>query len=211
MFNPRTYLTETQEEMYTDYIEVRDTYWQLFDTERDLGTEQPALRSRLNEAYDRLVNRFGGLRSAEMAALLGMDDGYKEIAALERYHNGVRVKADIFQEPVSIIGYKEVDENLAPAEALAMSLNLYGAVDLDFISEKTGRSHTDIQQELAGSIYYNPSLDEWQEKSRMLSGDVYEKIENFQVYEQLRAQAGDTQGVNDIRMTIAALEDHPVC
>ena len=207
MFNPRTYLTETQEEMYTDYIEVRDTYWQLFDTERDLGTEQPALRSRLNEAYDRLVNRFGGLRSAEMAALLGMDDGYKEIAALERYHNGVRVKADIFQEPVSIIGYKEVDENLAPAEALAMSLNLYGAVDLDFISEKTGRSHTDIQQELAGSIYYNPSLDEWQEKSRMLSGDVYEKIENFQVYEQLRAQAGDTQGVNDIRMTIAALEE----
>ena len=207
MFNPRTYLTETQEEMYADYIEVRNTYWQLFDTERDMEKEQPALRSRLNEAYDRLVNRFGGLRSAEMASLLGMDAAYKEIAALERYHNGQRVKADIFNEPVSIIGYKEVEENLAPAEALAMSLNLYGAVDLDYISEKTGRSHTDLQQELAGGIFYNPALDEWEEKSRMLSGDVYEKIENFRVYEQLKEQGGDERSVEQIRMTIAALEE----
>lgn len=208
MFIPRTGLTETEEDLMRLYVDVRDSYWQLFDTERDSSEEQPALRERLNAAYDALVNRFGGLRSAQVVGFLSMDPAYKEIASLERYDNGQRIKADIFSEPVSIITRQVTPEVMTPMEALASSLNFYGTVDMDYIADKSGKSMDELRRELSGRVFYNPDEQCWQDSTRMLSGDIYEKIESFSAYLEV---ADGSEGIDatlkqDIRMTIDALE-----
>ena len=60
----------------------------------------------------------------------------KEIPYLERVVGGVVHKADIFSRPVSFSTVILATDN--PEEALATSLNKYGSVDLDYMSEISG-------------------------------------------------------------------------
>lgn len=83
------------------YTAVRDTYWHLHDFERDRQTAADDVRARLNQLYDGMTTRFGGLRKERIASVAVVDPDYTAIAAIERYDDGRRVKADIFSEPVA--------------------------------------------------------------------------------------------------------------
>lgn len=161
------------------YVSTRDAWWHLADFERDRHREAPELRQELNELYDGMVARFGGLREEQMAAVGAMDPHYNIVAALERYVDGVRTKADIFNEPVSFRIEKERTEPYTPHEALMQSLNMYGKVHLDYISELTAQSNDEIVEALRGRIFFNPITGDYEEDSRMLADNVYEKIEQF--------------------------------
>jgi hypothetical protein len=83
--------------------------------------------------YDAFIKRYGNLNSADNIKLIKTDSAGKEMPYLERVVGGVVHKADIFSRPVSFSITTLATDN--PDEALAASLNKYGSVDLDYMSE----------------------------------------------------------------------------
>lgn len=181
MFNPHNNLSLVQKNILSAYIAIRDKYWELFDYEHDHQIENDGYRHMLNDAYDSFVERFGGIREKQASPVIMMDPAADEILALERYEDGKRIKANIFSEPVSFRVYKE-EKTMTVSEALASSLNLYGTVNFPYMEECSRKGEEEILEELKGQIFYNPIQDEWEIKSRMVAGNVYEKIRQFRPY-----------------------------
>lgn len=68
---------------------------------------------------------------------------------------------------------------LSPLDALAQSLNLYGKVQLAYMSRLAQLTEDELIQQLTGQIYLNPITDEWEHKSRFLSGNIVKKIQDI--------------------------------
>jgi len=212
MFVPmQTQPDNEQLEMMQAYIATRDAYWLLHDYERDRKAVADNYREQLNELYDGMVARFGGLREEQLAAVAGLDPNYNAVASIERYENGQRVKADIFTEPVSFRMIRNDNTPVTPHEALMQSLNLYGEVRMKFMAEVSGQSADELLDALQGKIFYNPVTGSYEEDSRMLCGNIYSKIDTFN--EELRFMEAnymqseeDKRMIKATRMTLAALE-----
>lgn len=200
MFNPIENIPFTETQMMYAFIELRNKYWQLFDYEKENQIENEGYRAELNHAYDKFVERYGGLREKQVVGTIMLDPSHSEILPLERYENGKRIKADIFFEPVSF--KKEEMQEMTSQEALAASMNFFGKVNLEYMAEHTGYAEDKLLGELKGQVFYNPILEEWEAKSIIISGNVYDKIEQFANY------VGINEG-NDalIQETLQALEN----
>lgn len=178
VFNPLSGQTTAYDrELLSAYLDIRESYWKLMDSESKTLREDGKAREELNRHYDLFAGKYGGLRDKAAATIL-MDPHAREVMALERYENGRAAKADIFFEPVAFRG-KDEEKAYTPEEALARSMNLYGWVSMDYMSRITGKEWTEIADELQGRIYYNPYSGDWETAGVMLSGDVYEKHERF--------------------------------
>lgn len=64
-------------------------------------------------------------------------------------------------------------------EALASSLNYYGKVDLNYLTQTTGSNESEVIRALEGEMFYNPESGAWEEKGRILAGNVVEKCKLF--------------------------------
>src|SRR5690606_25102931 len=155
------------------YIGVRDIYQQLYNKEAELHTEHREERETLNRLYDAFVKKYGNLNSADNIKLIKTDSAGKEMPYLERNVGGVIHKADIFNRPVSFSTTTIATDN--PEEALAASLNKYGSVDLDYMSEISGMPADTLKEALHGRIFYNPLLKEYEISERWVSGNVVER------------------------------------
>ena len=204
MFQPLPQLDDNQRGILADYIQVRDAYWSLFDYERDNGIEWPEQRDKLNGLYDTFVSRHGGFWDLENQKLIRIDPTADEVMVIEKYENGQRVKADIFSEPVSFRREKSF-ELVTSQEALLMSLNLYAGVDVDYLCEQTGKEWAEVCEDLKEQVFYNPVTDLWEDRGRLLAGNVYQKIEDIQ--ELTGTLVWDDDCMREINRTVAALTD----
>ena len=162
------------------YIAVRDVYQDLYHKEAKFQTEQKEERENLNRLYDAFVKRYGNLNSADNIKPIKTDSSGKEIPYLERIVGGVTHKADIFSRPVSFSTLTIATDN--PEEALAASLNKYGSVDLDYMSEISGMTDDALKEALHGRIYYNPLQKEYEIAERWIAGNVVEKAQEVRTY-----------------------------
>lgn len=162
------------------YIAVRDVYQELYNKEAKFQTEYKEERETLNRLYDAFVKRYGNLNSADNIKLIKADSSGKEIPYLERVVGGVVHKADIFSRPVSFSTLTIATDN--PDEALAASLNKYGSVDLDYMSEISGITDDALKEALHGRIYYNPLQKEYEISERWIAGNVVEKAQEVLNY-----------------------------
>ncbi|ASE60691.1 DNA methylase [Chryseobacterium indologenes] len=162
------------------YIAVRDVYQELYNREAKFQTEYKGERENLNRLYDAFVKRYGNLNSADNIKLIKTDSSGKEIPYLERVVGGVVHKADVFSRPVSFSTLTIATDN--PEEALAASLNKYGKVDLDYMSEISGMTDDALKEALHGRIYYNPLQKEYEISERWIAGNVVEKAQEVQNY-----------------------------
>ncbi|MDN4011393.1 N-6 DNA methylase [Chryseobacterium gambrini] len=162
------------------YIAVRDVYQDLYNKEAKFQTEYKEERETLNRLYDAFVKRYGNLNSADNVKLIKTDSSGKEIPYLERVVGGVVHKADIFSRPVSFSTLTIATDN--PEEALAASLNKYGSVDLDYMSEISGMTDDALKEALHGRIYYNPLQKEYEISERWIAGNVVEKAQEVKAY-----------------------------
>lgn len=135
------------------YIAVRDAYQELYNKEAKFQKEYKEERENLNHLYDAFVKRYGNLNSADNIKLIKTDSAGKEIPYLERVVGGVVHKADIFHRPVSFSTTTLATDN--PDEALASSLNKYGKVDLDYMSQISGQASKVLKEALEGRIFFN--------------------------------------------------------
>ncbi|MBW4360540.1 N-6 DNA methylase [Flavobacterium taihuense] len=194
MFHPLQ-LPPLQKARAEAYISVRDTYLDLYQKEAQLQTEHKEERENLNKLYDAFVKKYGNLNNAENIKLVKTDSSGKEIPYLERVVGGVVRKADIFHRPVSFsITTLTTDK---PDEALAASLNKYGNVDLDFMSQISSIAFNDLKDALRGSIFYNPMENQYEIAERWIAGNVVEKAAAVKTY--LEINSSDAEAKQSLR------------
>ncbi len=178
MFHPLE-LSETQETKASIYVEIRDTYYHLYQNEAERLEANPALREMLNRLYDNFTDRFGKLNDKKNLDLIKMDARGQEVLSLERYIDGVAHKADIFHHPVAF-NPNEITQAADAREALVASLNKSASVDLPYMATLTGGTVDSILEELHGSIYYNPDMDGYEIADKYIAGNVIEKADRVE-------------------------------
>lgn len=150
------------------------------------------LRAELNRRYDRFVAKHGHL-SAQPNRLAMVDDPeYPLLFALERdYDKGVSPdmarkhgvparaataeKAAIFSRRV-LKPRREITTVASPKDALVVSMNERGRVDLPYICRLCRQTEEEALKGLRGLVYLDPATDRWQTADQYLSGNVKAKF-----------------------------------
>ena len=165
-----------QKEKADLYIQIRNSYERLYAHEAEHREEHKQHRENLNTHYDEFVMRYGNLNAKQNASMILMDAAGRDILSLERGENGLFVKADIFDHPVSFSN-EEVIGVETPEDSLTASLNRYGGVDLEYMCGLCGNSQAEMTEALKGRIYYNPMEGCYEIKDRFIAGNVVSKAE----------------------------------
>ena len=165
------------------YIHVRDTYEKLYAYEAERQEENASLRSNLNTYYDEFVMRYGVLNAPQNVGLVLMDAGGRNLLAIEREERGRLVKSDIFEHPVSF-SVLQTEHTDSPEEALSLSLNRYGSVELGYMQELTGSSEEELLTALKGRVFFNPLVGGYEIKDRFVAGNVIAKMEDIRQWQQ---------------------------
>ena len=169
-------LKPKQEKRAMLYITMSETYQQLYNYEAETHEPSEHLREHLNQYYDEFVAKYGNLNEKQNVKFILMDANGRDSLALERGENGQFVKADIFDHPVSF-SLDEVTSVDTPLEALTASLNKYGEVNLEYMSSLVDMDEDAMVENLAGHIYYNPLVSNYEIKDRFIAGNVVAKAE----------------------------------
>ena len=169
-------LKSGQEKRAMLYITLSETYQQLYNYEAEAHEPSEHLREHLNQYYDEFVEKYGNLNEKQNVKFILMDANGRDALALERGENGKFVKADIFDHPVSF-ALDEVTSVDTPLEALTASLNKYGVVNLEYMSSLVDMDEDAMVENLAGHIYYNPLVSNYEIKDRFIAGNVVAKAE----------------------------------
>lgn len=167
---------QQQRAFYKAYVAVRDAYVELFDTEMQSLTEQPALRAALNEHYQAFTETYGELNKTLNRSRILNDPpfGFTILYSLEKQQEGRIVRSDILNGPV--FPRQEALKTDDPADALARCLNDKGKVELPYISEMTGLPEGELVAALEKHIYLNPKGMTWETSDHYLSGNVVQKL-----------------------------------
>lgn len=169
-------LKPEQEKRAMLYITMSETYQQLYNYEAETHEPSEHLREHLNQYYDEFVAKYGNLNEKQNVKFILMDANGRDSLALERGENGQFVKADIFDHPVSF-SLDEVTSVDTPLEALTASLNKYGEINLEYMSSLVDMDEDAMIENLAGHIYYNPLVSNYEIKDRFIAGNVVAKAE----------------------------------
>lgn len=118
------------------------------------------------------------------------------VRALEKYdydkHQELGAK---YRPEMTDISRTKVPEKRGRVEsgrdAIILSLNERGRVDLDYMAEITGKKPSALMFELRGQIFRNPESDQWETRDQYLSGDVKKKLKI--VHEAYRSSHGGGQ------------------
>lgn len=170
-----------QEKRAMLYITLSETYQQLYHYEAETHEASADLREHLNQYYDEFVDRYGNLNEKQNVKFILMDANGRDALALERGENGCFVKADIFDHPVAF-AVDEVTSVDTPMEALSASLNKYGVVNLEYMGGLVDMEEDKLVESLAGHIYYNPLVSNYEIADRFIAGNVVQKAEEVRAW-----------------------------
>ncbi len=160
-------------------ITVRSAVREVLRTQlADSGDEEIVqARQQLNSIYDRFVSRFGAINeSANRRAFRG-DPDLPLLCSLEEYDNDTKraSKAAIFRER-TIQQAQRPRAAESAHDALVLSLNELGRIDLARMETLLSRPPNKFLPELKGLIYRNPETQQWETDDQYLAGDVRDKL-----------------------------------
>ncbi len=175
-------LTDMPSEMRSrirNLIPVRDAVRSCLRSQMDGSDEAQVLEARrqLNYAYDRFVGRFGPINLRANQRAFDGDPDLPLLLSLEHYNDETKraTKATIFTER-TIHHRKPVETVAEPKEALLVSLNEQGRVDLDHMSGLLNKPADEFLPDLKGIIFLNPQTNQWETDDQYLSGNVRDKL-----------------------------------
>jgi len=170
-------------------VALRDAARAVLHAELANGTVETVapLRAALNAAYDTFREIYGFLNLETLTASgqikvpnlqhFTADPGYPLVAALEVVSgDDVKVieKAAIFTRPV--VQPDLIPDVQSPDDALAVSLNQCGRVDVEYMAVLCHTSVTAVLRALDGRVFYNPLAGRHETRDEFLSGHVREKL-----------------------------------
>ncbi len=175
-------IPQAQKSKLFNYMEIRDSYHELYDFEAKNLTEDAGLRKKLNDSYDSFVQLYGNLNDKKNLNVIKMDAGATAILALERNIGGEMVKADIFDHAVAF-NPNEITAVNTSEEALIASLNKHGEFQMDYmLSLLENKTPDELINELEGRIYFNPIIQNFEIRDKFIAGNVVEKAERIEHY-----------------------------
>jgi N12 class adenine-specific DNA methylase/predicted RNA methylase len=176
-------------------VEVRDVLRSLMSAEQASATSDDhleQLRAELNGSYDGFVRKFGHISSQANRLAMAEDPEYPLLHALEsEYDKGVSAetarrqgvpsrpptakKADIFSKRV-MGPRREVERVDSAKDALVVSMNESGRVDLARMVQLTSATEDQLIEELKGLIFHDPTQQAWKTADQYLTGNVKSKL-----------------------------------
>ena len=156
--------------------ELYDLARALLESEIEGDGQAENLRSRLNETYDNYLLYYGALTGKHTAKLLKDNPALPFLRALEvDTGTGMPRKAAIFSHS-TVRAQRVLPAAPSAKDALLLSLDQFGEIDLDFVCEATGLEEGLVLEELKGLLYKDPITRQWQPANLYLSGNILEKI-----------------------------------
>ena len=167
-------------------IHVRDAAREVLRVQLDDYPEHiiKEAQQKLNNLYDQFVRDNGIINSRANELAYSDDPDYPLLCSLEMVNDETKevCKSDIFSKRTIQVS-KKIDHVETAAEALAVSLNEKGYVDLRYMRGLTDIELPELIKELDRLIYKNPDRatdDEtvgWETADEYLSGNVRKKLE----------------------------------
>ena len=160
-------------------MELRDCTRRLIQlqTEDASDAEIAAEQRRLNRLYDAYTAKYGLISNRENKRAFSDDSSYYLLCSLEILNEDGKLerKADMFTRR-TIQPHRPVEHTETASEALAVSLNELGRVDMEYMSRLCGKSENEIAAELSGVIFRVPGEKRYATADEYLSGNVREKL-----------------------------------
>lgn len=134
-------------------------------------------QAKLNQLYDKFTKEYGLINSRANENAFSNDSSYFLLCSLEKLDGEGKFigKADMFTKR-TIKAKKEIKEVDTSDEALILSIQEKAKVDLDYMSELTGKDKDTIINELKGVIFKVPIEEKYVTADEYLSGNVREKL-----------------------------------
>jgi len=182
-----------QAERIKGLIQIRNALQEVFDIQVNDGSDEmlSMAQEKLNTSYDRFVEKYGFINSVtnmrafeedpDCYLLSSIEDEYKE------GNNKLYKKGLVFTQR-TIRNPKEIEKADNSVEALTISLNQRGRVDLPYIEKLTSKNRDEVLEDLDGLIYKEPEISEkrredfWVTSAEYLSGNIREKLKQAQNY-----------------------------
>lgn len=152
--------------------------------------ELEKLQSQLNYVYDKFKKSYGNITDSVNERCFRQDDDYNTLAALEIVDSEKKTveKAEIFSKR-TIQPFVEVTSVDTPQEALQVSLDRVGRVDIPYMAQLVGCDTEKLISDLGNDIFRNPAkirdnepFSGYEDASEYLSGNVREKLRIAQEY-----------------------------
>jgi len=176
-------LNNTAKERVKGLVELRDCVHRLIDLQM---WESDAIsirqeQAKLNTLYDAFTQKYGLINSRGNALAFSDDSSYYLLCSLEELDEdgNLERKADMFTKR-TIKQHQAVTSVDTAAEALAVSISERARVDMEYMSQLSGKEQDELIEELTGVVFLDPVLNEWQTADEYLSGNVREKLRQAQ-------------------------------
>lgn len=160
-------------------IEIRDCVRKLIELQTEDSPDEEIKREqiKLNSLYDNFTKKYGLINSRGNELAFSEDDSYFLLCSLEiidENKNFIR-KADMFHKR-TIKPRTQITKTDNSVDALISSISERANVDLEYMSNLTGKSEAQLIKDLEGSIYKDPVLEKYVTADEYLSGNIREKL-----------------------------------
>ena len=177
-------LNEKERARVISAVHLRDAGHALLAAQQEECTNEElyALQKKLSQLYEDHVQRYGRIaQDKALKKVFGVDPGSNFIAAYEIYDskkNFIR-KADIFTER-TIVPQRVPTQADSAVDALTISMQQKGGVDLSYMTELTKKPATDLIAELEFKQIFYDETNGYVQADAYLSGDIRAKMENLE-------------------------------
>lgn len=165
---------------------VRQAAMAVIDAQADgcSDKELAELHRDLNAVYDKFKKAYGNISDIVNERCFRQDDDYNTLAALEVVDSEKKTveKAEIFSKR-TIQPTVEITSVDTPEEALQVSIDRVGRVDIPYMAQLVGCEPEKIIADLGNDIFRNPAgihedepFSSYEDASEYLSGNVREKL-----------------------------------
>lgn len=165
---------------------LRQATMELINAQADGCTDEQLaeLQKKLNSTYDNFRTKFGNITDSTNSRCFSNDDDYNTLAALEvvNVENKTVEKAAIFTKRTILpdISVSKVDTAL---EALQVSMDRLGKVDILYMSQLTDTTPEKVIADLGDELFRDPAkvkdndpYSGYTESSEYLSGNIRDKL-----------------------------------
>ncbi len=184
-------LSDTHDKRIKDMIALRTAVRDTIRVQTDYGSDSEFEESRqnLNEVYDSFIKSHGNINSRAVELVCAQDADFPLLASLEVIDDEGNIKkADMFFKR-TIKPYINIDHADTAAEALTISLNEKGRVDIKYMSSLTKQTPERVIDDLKGVIFRNPitfdsdsPFENYETADEYLSGNVRDKLKIAKEY-----------------------------